>query len=212
VVLAERPQVASFTFGCPAAEAVARLHERHIGVWVTITDVDEAKQAEEVAADGLVVQGVEVGGHRGSFEDRDGRGELSLLPLLRLFARITELPLVASGGESDGAGVAAALAAGAHAVQIGTGFMRCPEAGTSPVHKDALAQPTGTSLGFWEPVRGSQNAPSGPGARELLGRRDCGWLPDGGGSRGVYPARARLIQLGFAGAKSSSAASLIESS
>lgn len=146
VVLAERPRLVSFTFGCPASEVVARLHERQIAAWVTITEVDEARRADEVAADGLIVQGVEAGGHRGSFEDCDGRGEMSLLPLLRLVARATRLPLVASGGISDGAGVAAALAAGAHAVQIGTGFMRCPEAGTGQVHKDALAQLTGTSL------------------------------------------------------------------
>lgn len=146
VVLAEAPRIASFTFGCPASEVVARLHERQIAAWVTITEVDEARQAGEVGADALIVQGIEAGGHRGSFEDRDGRGEISLLPLLRLVARATKLPLVASGGICDGAGIAAALAGGAHAVQIGTGFMRCPEAGTSQVHKEALAQPTGTSL------------------------------------------------------------------
>ncbi|MGH2842438.1 MAG: nitronate monooxygenase, partial [Solirubrobacteraceae bacterium] len=61
-------------------------------------------------------------------------------------ARVTDLPLVASGGIADGAGVAAALAAGARAVQIGSGFMRCPEAATSQVHRDALIKPTTTAL------------------------------------------------------------------
>jgi nitronate monooxygenase len=146
VVLDDRPQIVSFTFGCPDADIVQRLHQREIGVWVTITDAGEAQHAVRAGADALIVQGVEAGGHRGSFTDVDGRGELGLLPLLRLVARASELPLVASGGIADGAGVAAALAAGAQAVQIGTGFMRCPEAGTSSAHKAALAGSTVTAL------------------------------------------------------------------
>lgn len=145
-VLEDRPPIVSFTFGCPTSEMVGRLHERHIAVWVTVTEVEEASQAEAVGADALIVQGVEAGGHRGSFEDDDGRGELALLPLLRLVTRVSRLPLMASGGLADGAGVAAALAAGARAVQIGTAFMRCPEAGTSQVHRDALAEPRSTCL------------------------------------------------------------------
>jgi nitronate monooxygenase len=146
VVLEERPAIVSFTFGCPSAEVIARLHDRDIAAWVTITETREASTAADAGADALVAQGVEAGGHRGSFDDLDGHGELSLLPLLRLTAKATSLPLVASGGIADGAGVAAALAAGARAVQIGTGFMRCPEAATSQVHRDALTQPTQTAL------------------------------------------------------------------
>ena len=72
----------------------------------------------------------------------DGHGEIALLPLLRLIARASELPLVASGGIADGA----VLAAGARAAQIGTAFMRCPEAATSPPHRDALIRPGLTAL------------------------------------------------------------------
>ena len=125
---------------------VERLHERAIAVWVTVTEVEEALVAAGAGADALIVQGVEAGGHRGSFEDSEGRGELALLPLLRLVARAVDLPLVASGGIADGAGVAAVLAAGARAAQIGTGFLRCPEAATSPAHRDALARPGRTAL------------------------------------------------------------------
>lgn len=146
IVLEEQPAIVSFTFGCPSSELVARLHERQIEVWVTITDPDEARRAADAGADALVAQGVEAGGHRGSFDDLDGRGELSLLPLLRLTAETSDLPMIASGGIADGAGVAAALAAGARAAQIGTAFMRCPEAATSQVHKDALTQPAATAL------------------------------------------------------------------
>jgi nitronate monooxygenase len=146
VVCRLRPPIASFTFGCPAPEVVQRLHELDIAVWVTVTEVDEALLATEAGADALVVQGVEAGGHRGGFDDADGRGDVALLPLLRLVARACELPLIASGGIADGAAVAAVLAAGARAAQIGTAFMRCPEAATSDAHRDALSNPTATAI------------------------------------------------------------------
>jgi nitronate monooxygenase len=146
VVCRLRPPIVSFTFGCPAPEVLQRLHGLDIAVWVTVTEVNEALLASQAGADALVVQGVEAGGHRGGFEDADGRGDVALLPLLRLVARACELPLIASGGIADGAGVAAVLAAGARAAQIGTGFMRCPEAGTSDAHRDALSTPTATAI------------------------------------------------------------------
>ncbi|MFZ0040455.1 MAG: nitronate monooxygenase [Solirubrobacteraceae bacterium] len=146
IVLAERVPIVSFTFGCPSPELVARLHEHKIAVWVTVTELDEARQAVAAGADALVAQGAEAGGHRGSFVDVDGRGEVSLLPLLALIGEACDLPLVASGGIADGAGVAAVLAAGARAAQIGTGFMRCPESGTSAVQLQTLTQAGPTAL------------------------------------------------------------------
>jgi nitronate monooxygenase len=141
VVCGERPAVVSFTFGCPAPAVVERLHERGIGVWVTVTEPGEALDAAGAGADTLVCQGLEAGGHRGSFRDEDGRGEIALLPLLALVREVTELPLVAAGGVATGRAVAAVLAAGARAAAIGTAFMRCPEAGTHPAHAAALADP-----------------------------------------------------------------------
>jgi nitronate monooxygenase len=146
VVLDEPVPIVSFTFGCPSADIVQRLHDHDVAVWVTVTEVEEAVVAAHAGADALVVQGVEAGGHRGSFDDADGRGEVGLLPLLRLVSRAVDIPLVAAGGIADGAGVAAALVAGARAAQIGTGFLRCPEAATSPVHRAALAGPARTVL------------------------------------------------------------------
>ncbi len=69
----------------------------------------------------------------------DDSSDFALIPLLRLVARETELPLVAAGGIGDGASVAAVLAAGASAAQIGTAFLRTPEAGTSAPQRAALA-------------------------------------------------------------------------
>jgi nitronate monooxygenase len=142
--------VVSFAFGSPTTEQVSRLHDRDAAVWVTVTDAQEGQTATAAGADALIAQGIEAGGHRGSFEDTDGRGELSLLPLLRLLDRATDRPLVASGGIADGPGVAAALVAGAGAVQIGTGFMLAHEAGTAPAHREALGQsrPTAVTRAF----------------------------------------------------------------
>jgi nitronate monooxygenase len=145
LLLDDPPAVVSFVFGCPAAALVGRLHDAGCEVWVTVTDVDEARAAAAAGADALVAQGVEAGGHRGSFDD-EHPGDLGLLALLQLAAAAADLPLVASGGIATGAGVAAALCAGASAAQIGTAFMACDEAATSDVHRRALTQPGRTAL------------------------------------------------------------------
>ncbi len=146
IVCHERPLITSFTFGCPSSEVIQRLHDRGIAVWATVTEVDEALLATHAGADALIVQGIEAGGHRGSFQDTDGYGEIALLPLLRLIARASELPLIASGGIADGFAVAAVLTAGARAAQIGTAFMRCPEAATSDPFRDVLTRSNPTAL------------------------------------------------------------------
>jgi nitronate monooxygenase len=144
------PAVVSFTFGCPDAEPVARLRAAGVEVWVTVTDGEEARAARDAGADALVVQGAEAGGHRGSFADRDGGVDYGLLALLQLVRAEVDTPLVASGGIATGAGVAAALAAGAMAAQLGSAFMLCPEAATSQAHREALAsaRPTGLTRAF----------------------------------------------------------------
>jgi nitronate monooxygenase len=142
---AERVAAVSFTFGCPPAEVVRRLQAAGSEVWVTITDPHEASQAAAAGADALVAQGIEAGGHRASFVDADG-GDYGLLALLQLLRARAAVPLVASGGIATGAAVAAVLCAGARAAQVGTAFMRCPEAGTSPAHREALATATPTRL------------------------------------------------------------------
>ena len=102
--------------------------------------------AHAAGADALVVQGYEAGGHRGGFAD-DAPGDVGLLALLQLVgAALPGLPLVATGGIATGRAVAAVLAAGAAAAQVGTALMRAPEAATAPVHRDALAQPGRTAV------------------------------------------------------------------
>lgn len=139
--------VVSFTFGCPPEDAIARLHAVGSEVWVTVTSPDEAARAEAAGCDVLVAQGLEAGGHRGSWEDGDDDpGGFGLLGLLQLLRAGTELPLVATGGIATGAAIAAVLALGARAAALGTAFLRCPEAGTSDVHRRALEGDAGTAL------------------------------------------------------------------
>jgi nitronate monooxygenase len=146
-LLEEDPVAAvSFTFGCPPADVVARLQAAGSSVWVTVTDVAEAQGAAQAGADVLIVQGIEAGGHRASFVDAEGAGDYGLLALLQLVRARVDLPLVASGAIASGGALAAVLAAGAQAGQIGTAFMRCPEAGTAPAHRAALAADTPTGL------------------------------------------------------------------
>ena len=91
------------------------------------------------------MQGVEAGGHRGSF-DEGAPGQLGLLTLLQLVGATTDLPMVATGGIASGRGVAAVLAAGAAAAQLGTAFMLTPEAATSAAHREALRGGGSTAL------------------------------------------------------------------
>ncbi|HEY3905146.1 MAG TPA: nitronate monooxygenase [Streptosporangiaceae bacterium] len=134
--------VVSFTFGCPPLDLVETLRERGSRVWVTVTAEVEAAAAANAGPDGLIVQGAEAGAHRGTFANEpgppDGRGTIELLGAVR---EITELPLIAAGGIMTAETVAAALAAGAAAVQCGTAFLRSPQSGAHPVHKAALADP-----------------------------------------------------------------------
>jgi nitronate monooxygenase len=151
-LLYEEPvAVVSFTFGCPSPEVVASLRRSGSEVWVTVTSPAEARVARDAGADALVLQGVEAGGHRGTFDDPPGGGEgLSVLALIRLVASEIDLPLVATGGITDAPAVAAVLAAGAAAAQLGSAFMLCPEAATNPAHRAALATeaPTGLTRAF----------------------------------------------------------------
>jgi nitronate monooxygenase len=146
VVAEEAVPVVSFTFGCPSTEVVASLAAAGSEAWVTVTDLAEARLAKAAGADALVLQGSEAGGHRASFVDREGAEQLSVLTLTRLVARALDLPLVAAGGIADSSAVAAVLAAGAAAAQLGTAFLRAPEAGTHPAHKATLATETPTAL------------------------------------------------------------------
>lgn len=144
-----RPAVASSIMGVFPAEFVASLKSAAIAWYAVATTVKEAILAEAAGADVIVAQGMEAGGHRGSFENAAAeKQQVGLFALLPQVVDAVRLPVVATGGIADARGIAAALMLGASAVQIGTAFLRCPEARLPQAWSDALAEarPEDTTL------------------------------------------------------------------
>jgi nitronate monooxygenase len=137
-VLEARPAAFSFTFGVPTKDEIAALRSRGIAVLGTATSAREAVLLEQAGVDFVIAQGAEAGGHRGTFAVPYEEG---LIPTLRLVGEVrkaVKVPIVASGGVMDGRDLRAARDAGAVAAQIGTAFLGCPEAGTSPAYRAAV--------------------------------------------------------------------------
>lgn len=135
------PTVISSIMGVYPPAFVERMKARGIKWFATATTVTEAKRAENAGADAIVAQGMEAGGHRGAFDA--AKAEVEMVGLFSLVPAIVDavsVPVIASGGIVDARGVAAALILGASAVQIGTGFLRCPEAKLPAAWADAIAR------------------------------------------------------------------------
>ncbi|MFK7963741.1 MAG: NAD(P)H-dependent flavin oxidoreductase [Burkholderiaceae bacterium] len=148
-LLAAAPTAVSSIMGLYPEPFVARLKDAGIAWFACCTTVEEARMAAHAGADVIVAQGAEAGGHRGAFEavDADKRA-VGLFALVPQIADAVRVPVVATGGVADARGIAAALTLGASAVQIGTGLLRCPEAGISPAWAQSLghAAPEKTRL------------------------------------------------------------------
>jgi nitronate monooxygenase len=130
--------VFSFTFGIPSAASMQAIKARGVYVMGTATTVDEAVELEKTGVDAIVAQGSEAGAHRGTF---GGAFEAAMIGTMALVPQVVDavkVPVVASGGIMDGRGIAAALALGASAVQMGTAFLTCDEAGIADAYKYAI--------------------------------------------------------------------------
>ena len=134
-----KPPVVSFHFGLPAPDLIARIHGWGAKVLSSATTVDEAKWLEAHGVDAIVAQGLEAGGHRGHFLSGDLTTQLGTFALVSQVVRDVGVPVIAAGGVADARGVSAMLAIGAAAVQVGTAYLLCPEATTTPLHRAALA-------------------------------------------------------------------------
>jgi nitronate monooxygenase len=135
------PSVISSIMGIYAPDQIARMKAQGVRWFATVTTVREALEAEAAGADAVVAQGMEAGGHRGAFDAAKAESAMvGLFALLPAVVDAVKVPVIATGGIADARGVAAALILGASAVQIGTGFLRTPEAKLAPVWADAIGR------------------------------------------------------------------------
>lgn len=162
LIEAHRPEVVSFHFGLPDAAALARVKATGAVVLSSATTVAEACWLEAHGADMVIAQGLEAGGHRGTFLGAPVGDQPGLFALLPQVAAAVSVPVIAAGGVVDARTIAAALMLGARAVQMGTAFLRCPEASVAPAHRAALAaarddNTRATRLFSGRPARGIVN-------------------------------------------------------
>lgn len=154
MLLEERPEVASFHFGLPSASVIAALKQAGILLFASATNVAEAQACVSAGMDGIVVQGIEAGGHRGCFDPDAADEGLPTLDLLKRIKSCTDLPLIAAGGLMDGADCARALQAGADMVQLGTAFVLCPETSADEGYRAAMASQAAEQTVFTRALSG----------------------------------------------------------
>ena len=162
VIEKARPEVVSFHFGLPADDLLDRVRASGARVIASATTVPEAVWLADHGCDAVIAQGAEAGGHRGMFLSSAVEHQVGTMALVPQVVDAVGVPVIAAGGIADGRGIAAAFVLGASAVQIGTGYLLCPEAKISALHRDALRSPGAletalTNVFTGRPARGIVN-------------------------------------------------------
>jgi nitronate monooxygenase len=157
-----KPPVVSFHFGLPSAALMRRVKSWGSKILSSATTVDEARYLEAHGVDGVIAQGYEAGGHRGTFLSDDLTTQVGTFALVRQVVQVVNVPVIAAGGIADARGVSAAMALGASGVQVGTAYLFCPEATTNPLHRAALGSDAAgttavTNVFTGRPARGIVN-------------------------------------------------------
>lgn len=163
------PPVVSFHFGLPSADLLARVKAWGAKVLSSATTVEEGLWLQSHGVDAVIAQGCEAGGHRAMFLSDDITTQVGTLSLVAQLVKMLRVPVIAAGGIADARGVAAALALGAVGAQIGTTYLLCPEANTTPLHRAALQSDGARHTAI-------TNLFTGRPARSIMNRvmRECG--------------------------------------
>jgi len=132
------PEVVSFHFGLPPKHLLERVRKTGAKIVSSATTVEEAEWLEEAGCDAIIAQGLEAGGHRGTFLRNKVDAQVGTMALVPQIVDAVKVPIIAAGGIGDPRGVAAAFALGASAVQVGTAFLFCEEANVSPLYRQAV--------------------------------------------------------------------------
>ena len=185
VVENHKPRMVSFHFGLPEAPLLKRVKQTGAFVVSSATTVDEAIWLERHGCDAVIAQGLEAGGHRGLFLDTDLSTQMGTLSLVPQVVDAVNIPVIAAGGISDGRTMAASLALGASAVQVGTLYLLSQESTISELHRESLQQPDNDKTAL-------TNVFSGKPARGIVNRvmRDLGPISE---SAPVFPTAGHAL-------------------
>lgn len=140
ILVEEKIGIVSFTFGCLDSNSINKLKQNECTLIGTATCVDEALYLQEREIDMISVQGIEAGGHRGSFMKDRQLPQIGLFSLLPLIKREVDIPCIAAGAINSASTIKAAFALGADGVQVGTAFIGTNESMAIASYKNKLSE------------------------------------------------------------------------